>query len=86
MPTIVVFSIVSILYIATGGVQAVVWTNVFQAVMFLVAGAVTLAYLVVARLGRAGHGDLAPAGAAGTSERHRLGPVDHVRPTSGRAR
>jgi SSS family solute:Na+ symporter len=46
VPTIIVFSIVSILYIATGGVQAVVWTNVFQALMFLVAGAVTLAYLV----------------------------------------
>src|SRR4030095_9283925 len=29
VPTIVVFSIVSILYIATGGVQAVIWTNVF---------------------------------------------------------
>src|SRR2546422_8129055 len=46
VPTIVIFSVVSILYIATGGVKAVVWTNVFQAVMFLVAGAVTLGFLV----------------------------------------
>ena len=64
IPTIVVFSIVSILYIATGGVQAVVWTNVFQAVMFLVAGAVTLAYLLANVSGGLGT-VLATAGAAG---------------------
>src|SRR6267143_518395 len=46
VPTIVIFSVVSILYIATGGVKAVVWTNVFQAVMFLIAGAITLGFLV----------------------------------------
>lgn len=46
IPTIVVFSVVSILYIATGGVQAVVWTNVFQALVFLAAGAVTLGFLI----------------------------------------
>src|SRR5438128_4279515 len=44
--TIVVTVVVSIAYIATGGVSAVVWTNVFQALMFLVAGASTLAFLV----------------------------------------
>jgi SSS family solute:Na+ symporter len=43
---IVLFTVVSIVYIATGGVKAVVWTNVFQAVMFLIAGAATLAFLV----------------------------------------
>jgi SSS family transporter len=46
MPTIAIFVIVSVLYIATGGVTAVVWTNVFQAVMFLGAGALTLGYLL----------------------------------------
>ena len=46
VPTLVVFSLVSILYIVAGGVKAVVWTNVFQAVTFLVAGGVTLGYLV----------------------------------------
>src|SRR5512132_1959588 len=46
VPTLVVFSVVSILYIVTGGVKAVVWTNVFQALTFLLAGGVTLAYLV----------------------------------------
>src|SRR5499433_1040212 len=45
-PTIALFIVVSIVYIGTGGVKAVVWTNVFQALVFLVAGAVTLGYLV----------------------------------------
>ncbi len=45
-PTIVVFSLVSIVYIALGGVKAVVWTNVFQASMFLVGGGLTVAFLV----------------------------------------
>src|SRR2546426_1525643 len=38
LPTLVVFTVVSILYIVTGGVKAVVWTNVFQALTFLLAG------------------------------------------------
>jgi Na+/proline symporter len=45
-PTIALFIVVSICYIATGGVTAVVWTNVFQALMFLGAGLVTLVFLV----------------------------------------
>ena len=44
--TIIVTVVVSIAYIATGGVSAIVWTNVFQALMFLVAGAVTLGVVV----------------------------------------
>src|SRR5256712_3017766 len=44
--TIVVTVVVSIAYIATGGVSAVVWTNVFQALMFLRAGALTLRFLL----------------------------------------
>jgi SSS family solute:Na+ symporter len=44
-PTIVLFSLVSIVYIALGGVKAVVWTNVFQASMFLVGGGLTVAFL-----------------------------------------
>src|SRR3989441_111686 len=46
VPTILLFTVVSIVYIATGGVKAVVWTNVFQALMFLLAGAVTLGFLL----------------------------------------
>src|SRR5713226_588244 len=45
-PTLALFILVSICYIATGGVTAVVWTNVFQALMFLGAGLATLVFLV----------------------------------------
>ncbi len=43
--TIGLFTVVSIAYIALGGVKAVVWTNVFQAGTFLVGGFLTLLYL-----------------------------------------
>jgi SSS family solute:Na+ symporter len=46
VPTLAVFTVVSIVYIASGGVKAIVWTNVFQALAFLVAGAATLGYLL----------------------------------------
>jgi solute:Na+ symporter, SSS family len=46
VPTLAFFTLISILYIATGGVKAVVWTNVFQALAFLVAGGATLAFLI----------------------------------------
>jgi Na+/proline symporter len=45
-PTIAVFVAISIVYIAAGGVKAIVWTNVFQALVFLLAGAVTLGWAV----------------------------------------
>jgi len=38
VPTILLFTVVSIAYIASGGVKAVIWTNVFQAGMFILAG------------------------------------------------
>jgi solute:Na+ symporter, SSS family len=47
-PTIAVFVVISIVYIAAGGVKAVVWANVFQALLFLVAGALTLGWVVTA--------------------------------------
>ncbi len=47
VPTLIVFTLVSIAYIAMGGVSAIVWTNVFQAGMFLVAGVATLGYLLM---------------------------------------
>ena len=46
VPTLAIFTAVSIGYISSGGVKAIVWTNVFQALLFLLAGAVTLGYLV----------------------------------------
>ncbi len=45
-PTIALFTIVSIFYMAAGGVKAVVWTNVFQALTFLAAGGATLVFLL----------------------------------------
>ena len=44
--TIAIFSLVSIAYIATGGVKAIVWTNVFQALIFLVAGTCTVLFVI----------------------------------------
>jgi SSS family transporter len=46
MPTILLFSIICILYIAWGGIKAVVWTNVVQALTFTVAGVVAIAFLL----------------------------------------
>src|SRR5215472_17687683 len=43
--TIALFTVVSIVYIALGGVKAVVWTNVFQASTFLLGGALTAVFL-----------------------------------------
>jgi solute:Na+ symporter, SSS family len=43
--TIALFTVVSIVYIALGGIKAVVWTNVFQASTFLLGGALTVAFL-----------------------------------------
>jgi SSS family transporter len=74
VPTIAVFTVISIAYIATGGVQAVVWTNVFQALMFLGAGALTLAYLV-AHVDGGLAGIIATAGAAGRLDVIDWGPA-----------
>ena len=43
--TLALFTVVSIVYIGLGGVSAVVWTNVFQASLFLVGGLATVVYL-----------------------------------------
>ena len=74
VPTLVLFTAISIVYIATGGVKAVVWTNVFQALMFLVAGGVTLAFLLSGIDG--GFATiLRVAGAAGRLEVFNWGPA-----------
>jgi SSS family solute:Na+ symporter len=43
--TIALFTVISIAYIALGGVKAVVWTNVLQASAFLLGGALTVVFL-----------------------------------------
>lgn len=44
--TILLFTIVSISFIAFGGIKAVVWAGAYQALMFFIAGAVLLIYLI----------------------------------------
>jgi SSS family solute:Na+ symporter len=46
IPTIILFSVICILYIAWGGIKAIVWTNVVQALTFTVAGVVAIAFLL----------------------------------------
>jgi len=46
MPTIILFTIVSVAYIAYGGIESVVWTNVLQALTFLGVGMLTIAFLI----------------------------------------
>lgn len=43
--TIAVFTLVSIAYIAAGGVSAIVWSNVLQAALFLAAGVAALLFV-----------------------------------------
>lgn len=74
VPTIAGFVAVGIVYIALGGVRAVVWTNVFQAVVFLGAGAATLAF-VVGRIEGGLGAVLEVAGQAGRLDVVRWGPA-----------
>ena len=46
IPTILLFSVICILYIAWGGIKAVIWTNVVQALTFAVAEVVAIAFLL----------------------------------------
>jgi len=73
-PTIALFVVISILYIAAGGVTAIVWTNVLQALVFLGAGAVTLGYLLTQIDGGAG-AVLVTAGGAGRLDVINWGPA-----------
>jgi SSS family transporter len=45
VPTLILFSIVAIIYISWGGIKAVVWTNVWQAITFLLGGLGTIWFL-----------------------------------------
>jgi Na+/proline symporter len=44
--TIILFTLVSIVFIAFGGIKAVVWAGAYQAIVFFAAGAVLLGYLI----------------------------------------
>lgn len=74
VPTIALFTLVSVAYIAYGGIGAVVWTNVLQALTFLGAGLLTSIYI----LGRVDGGlpeALRIAGEAGRTTVWNWGPA-----------
>ncbi len=45
IPTIIIFSIVAMVYITWGGIKAIIWTNVLQALTFIVGGIVAIGFL-----------------------------------------
>ena len=73
MPTILLFSVICILYIAWGGIKAVVWTNVVQALTFTVAGAVAIGFLLT-RIDGGAAAVMAIAGGAGKLKIFNWGP------------
>ena len=73
-PTILLFSVICILYIAWGGIKAVIWTNVVQALAFTLAGLAAIAYLLYRIDGGAG-AVLAIAGGAGKMQVFNWGPA-----------
>ena len=73
IPTILLFSVICILYIAWGGIKAVVWTNVVQALTFTVAGAVAIGFLLT-RIDGGAAAVVAIAGGAGKLKIFDWGP------------
>ncbi len=73
LPTILLFSVVCILYIAWGGIKAVVWTNVVQALVFTLAGVVAIGFLL-SRIDGGAAAVVAIAGAAGKLKIFNWGP------------
>ena len=74
IPTILLFSVICILYIAWGGIKAVVWTNVVQALTFTVAGAVAIGFLLT-RIDGGAAAVVAIAGGAGKLKIFNWGPA-----------
>ncbi len=72
LPTIVLFSVICILYVAWGGIKAVVWTNVIQGLTYVTAGTVAIGFLLTHIDGGAA-AVLAIAGARRKTENLQLG-------------
>ena len=72
-PVIVVFIVVSILYMGLGGMRAVIWTNVIQALVIVAGGLATLAFLL-SRIDGGMAGALALAEPAGKLSLFNWGP------------
>jgi solute:Na+ symporter, SSS family len=73
MPTILLFSVICILYIAWGGIKAVIWTNVVQALTFTIAGVVAIGFLL-SRIDGGAAAVVAIAGNAGKLKIFNWGP------------
>jgi len=74
IPTILLFSVICILYIAWGGIKAVIWTNVVQALTFTIAGAVAIGFLLT-RIDGGAASVVAIAGSAGKLKIFNWGPA-----------
>ncbi len=74
IPTILLFSVICILYIAWGGIKAVVWTNVVQALTFTIAGVVAIGFLLT-RIDGGAASVVALAGGAGKMKIFNWGPA-----------
>ena len=74
IPTILLFSVICTLYIAWGGIKAVIWTNVVQALTFMIAGAVAIGFLLT-RIDGGAATVVAIAGAAGKLKIFNWGPA-----------
>lgn len=46
VPAILLFSVISVIYIAWGGIKAIVWTNVVQALTFILGGIIAIGFLL----------------------------------------
>jgi SSS family transporter len=73
LPTILFFSLIAVLYVTWGGIKAIIWTNVVQALTYIVAGAVAIGFLLT-RIEGGASGVLAVAGAAGKLQIFNWGP------------
>jgi SSS family transporter len=74
LPTILLFSVVCTLYITWGGIKAVVWTNVVQALTFTMAGVVAIGFLLH-RIDGGAAAVVAITGAAGKLKIFNWGPA-----------
>jgi SSS family transporter len=76
LPTIILFSTLSLTYIMYGGIKAVVWTGVVQASMFIIGGLATITFLITHIQG-GWHSVALIAGAAGRLHVWNWGPSVH---------
>ena len=81
-PVIVGFIVVSILYMGLGGMRAVIWTNVIQALVIGVGGLATLVFLL-SRIDGGFSGAVALAGPAGKLSLFNWGPAFRTQPSRG---